>query len=238
MTDAGLARHDLVQVTADSWPAACATRTPPRRLAPQQAAAVNGWAAAGHPVITRRSVPGDPADRLPVGVPLPPSLGKLRVALSVPLTATWQRAPVDLQEAAGSAPGTWSGTIDRLASLGQVLGAQPQVFGALLWQHVTGLQYLQEGSDLDLLWRVSDHSSVFSLLDGLRQIDDKSPVRIDGEVRTPRGDVNWRDLAGAWAVGGTVLVKTGTGAFLTTSAALFAIERQPCWSRHPTLCPS
>ena len=228
MTGTGLARHDLVQITVDGWAVACATRVPGRHLRPQQAAAVSGWAAAGHPVITRRSVAEDTPNRLPVGVPLPPSLGKLRVALSVPLAATWRRAPLDLQEAAPSAPQTWWDTIDSLASLGQLLALRPQVFGALLWQYVTGLPYLHDGSDLDLLWRVSDHSTVFALLDGLRRIDDKSPVRIDGEVRTPTGDVNWRDLAGAWAAGGTVLVKTGSGAFLESAAALFAIGRPRC----------
>ncbi len=222
-------RHDLVQIAVGDWAGACAAWVPGPHLAPEQVAAVTGWAAARRPAITRRPLPGDAPDRLAVGVPLPPSLGKLRVALSVPLEAQWRRCgPLELVDAAISAPEKWRDTITSLRALGRTLGLRPRVFGALLWQHVTGLSYLHAGSDLDLLWVVGTTETVASLLDGLQRIDENSPVRIDGEVRTPGGDVSWRDLAGARTAGGTVLVKTGTKTFLESSAALFAEERTRC----------
>lgn len=223
MTGAGLARHDLVQIGADAWEAACETPGLDRQLTPEQVAMVTGWAAAGRPAISRRPLPGDPPGRLTVGVPLPPSLGKLRVALSVPTTATWlRRTPPELNGVARTAPQPWAATIEALTGLGRLLGLRPRVFGALLWQYETGLQYLHHHSDLDLLWQVSDPGTARSLLDGLRRIDDASPVRIDGEVLTPGGAVNWRELASAWGAGGAVLVKTADGAHLDSCAALFA----------------
>ena len=39
---------------------------------------------------------------------------------------------------------------------GETVGITPRVFGALLWEDVTGLPYLTEQSDLDLLRRGPD----------------------------------------------------------------------------------
>ena len=221
MIGAPLARHDLVDVEAGAWAAACAAWRPRCALTCDQAAAVEGWAAHGRPAIGRRALPGDPAACVGVGVPLPPTLGKLRVALSVPVEAVRGRPSTPLAAARQAAPPAWETTNTSLEALGRTVGITPAVYGALLWQHLTGLPYLHPGSDLDLLWLVGDPGVVAALLSGLTRLDEVSPVRLDGELLTPAGGVNWRELATAWPTGGDVLAKTAATAVLRPATSLF-----------------
>ena len=95
----------------------------------------------------------------------------------------------------------------------------PRVFGALLWEHTTGLPYLTARSDLDLLWSISDERSAALLVEGLRRLDADGPVRLDGELELPDGAaVNWRELANQ---SGEVLVKTMDGVEVRAKTGLF-----------------
>ena len=79
-----------------------------------------------------------------------------------------------------------------LLDLGEAIKIPPRVFGALLWEHTTGLPYLSAQSDLDLLWLTSEELTAHSLVERLRQLDAESPVRLDGELELPDGaGVNW-----------------------------------------------
>jgi phosphoribosyl-dephospho-CoA transferase len=97
------------------------------------------------------------------------------------------------------------------------------VFGALLWQHTTGLPYLSPRSDLDLIWSISDERTALSLVERLLRLDAVSPVRIDGELELPDGaGVNWRELAQSRAdLSDELLVKTMDGVEMRTRSALF-----------------
>jgi len=99
----------------------------------------------------------------------------------------------------------------------------PRVFGALLWEHVTGLPYLTAQSDLDLLWSISNDRTVALVVDGLLRLDASGPVRFDGQLELPDGGaMNWRELALSVAnLGGKVLVKTKDGIAVRTKADLF-----------------
>ena len=228
MIDQPLARHELVDVEAGAWAAACQAWRPCRTLTCDQIAVVGDWVASARPAIGRRSRPGDPPACVGVGVPLPPSLGKLRIALSVPVEAVRRRPAVPLARARDEAPPTWGDTITSLERLGRSAAITPLVYGALLWQHVTGLSYLHPGSDLDVLWPVYDRSVVETLLNGLTRLSATSPVPLDGELVTPVGGVNWRELAGAWPTGGSVLVKTVNTAVLLPSSLLFESADARC----------
>ena len=133
---------------------------------------------------------------MPVGVPLPPSAGKLRVALVLPPHGVLQRARPPLLTAAARAAGPgWRSTIDSLVDLGAASGVEPRAFGSLLWQHRTGLAYLSPHSDLDVLWPMPAGSDVLPLLSGIAAIQRDAPLRIDGEiVFADRTAVNWREL--------------------------------------------
>ena len=64
--------------------------------------------------------------------------------------------PVLLRDAVGAAPAEWQPVVAALLDLGETVGITPRVFGALLWEDVTGLPYLTAQSDLDLLRRGPD----------------------------------------------------------------------------------
>lgn len=189
---------------------------------PQQL--VEGWAERGLPVIVRRGAVDDDESAIAVGLPLPPSLGKLRLGFSIPPRHVAAGvAALSVAEAARSAPVHLRPQLEAAADLGRRLGLRPVVFGALLWQHLTGLAYLQPGSDLDLIWPVARLDVLDELLDGLVALDDAGPARLDGEIVLSTGEgANWRELRSELArPGGTVLVKSMHGAELRCARQLF-----------------
>ncbi len=194
-------RHGLLDVAPVAWAALLAAR-PDLDGVPHLA----GWAEAGWPVILRRRNAGEPAGALPAGLPLPPADGKRRIGLLLPPDGARPRPAVTLPEARAAAPASWQPAIDALLALGAAHGLVPRVFGALLWQHLTGLTYLTASSDLDLLWPTAGPVDR-SLLGGLAAIASAAPMRLDGEVILPDGaGVAWREWHGA-EPGTTVLAK-------------------------------
>ena len=227
---ARLARHDLLLVAREHWPRVAATRSAHPILADAQAALVARWGEAGWPVIVRRAVPDEAPGGVPVGLPLPPSLGKVRVALSVPPGVSWRLVDrVALADVRDAAPIAWREAIDAIVCLGRSLALVPRVFGALLWQSVTGMAYLHAASDLDLLWPVEDAAVLGPLLDGLARIEAAGSVRIDGEVLAAAGGVNWRELAAARRGGAEIVMTKSTDRVgFVPVASLFAGEAVPC----------
>jgi phosphoribosyl-dephospho-CoA transferase len=182
------------------------------------------WALREWPVIVRRRMAGDIAENVPAALPLPPVHGKRRLAFSFSSgAAVIALPPVLLRNAARAAPTAWQRVIAALLDLGEAVGVTPRVFGALLWEHATGLPYLTARSDLDLLWSISDERSAALLVEGLLRLDGEGPVRLDGELELPESAaVNWRELAQSIAnQGGELLVKTMDGVEVRTKAALF-----------------
>jgi phosphoribosyl-dephospho-CoA transferase len=214
-----LRRHDLLRVKPATWQAML-------RCHPGLAdlPLVADWALREWPVIVRRRMAGDLANGVPAAIPLPPSQGKRRLAFSFASgAAVVALPPVLLSDALRAAPAKWQPVAAALLELGEAVGMTPRVFGALLWQHATGLPYLTDRSDLDLLWFISDERTAALLMEGLLRLDADGPVRLDGELELPDGAaVNWRELAQSDAsLGGEVLVKTMDGVELRTRAALF-----------------
>ena len=213
-----LRRHDLLRPGPAAWDAMLQTR-PDLADVPLLA----DWARLGRPVIVRRRLPCDAADDVPAAVPLPPSLGKQRIALGFPPGAGLAALPpVRLRDAAAAAPAAWRPVIASLVTAGEDAGHEPCVFGALLWQHVTGLAYLGTRSDLDLLWHVPDEPVAARLTRTLTRLDTAGPVRLDGELVLPDGaGVNWREFAQAEGTAATVLAKTMDGVDARPKAGLF-----------------
>lgn len=151
------------------------------------------WVAVGYPLIARRPLCDDGAGLVPLGLPLPPSLGKQRLALAVPPEAILSDAPPPLLAATErTAPAAWQPTIDALLAL----DPDTRCFGSLAWAHLTGLPYLSETSDLDLVWQVARADDATELVAALERIGTDSPMRLDGEIVTPTGlAVQWREYA-------------------------------------------
>ncbi len=219
-----LRRHELLGVSEGAWQAVQSGHPVLTSLPAPAGQLVVGWARNGWPVMVRRPLLSDAADTIPAALPLPPEHGKLRLAFSLPKApAPAARAPVLLHDARQAAPGVWQRTIASLIHLGEETGSPPRVFGALLWQRLTGLPYLSSRSDLDLLWVVSDRQTAAVLLPVLRHVEATAPMRLDGEVVLPDGaGVNWRELADAMdRQGGDVLVKTMHGIETRPICSLF-----------------
>jgi phosphoribosyl-dephospho-CoA transferase len=185
---------------------------------------VGDWARRAWPVIVRRRMDGDLVDGVPAALPLPPCYGKRRIGFCFSSSAgVSAMPPVLLRDAASAAPPAWRATLASLLDLGESVSAPPRVFGALLWEHATGLPYLSPQSDLDLIWSVADARSAAGLVAGLRRLDAGSPVRLDGELELPDGGaVNWREFSQvADAASDTMLIKTMDGVEVRNMAALF-----------------
>jgi phosphoribosyl-dephospho-CoA transferase len=205
-------RHTMVNASVAGW-AAVMSRHP--ELAGEPILA--DWARAGRPLVVRRPCCGDADGLIPVGLPLPPNHGKRRIALLLaPRDIIRSAPPPYLADAAPAAPAQWRETIDLLLEL----LPDTRTFGSLAWQLLTGLAYLSDASDLDLLWPLSSARPAASLPLDIARIANRAPMRLDGEIVGSIGGVQWRELTGADQ--DEVLVKGPAGVHSTTRAAFLA----------------
>jgi phosphoribosyl-dephospho-CoA transferase len=197
-------RHDLVYVSPQGWRTMLAAHGD---LA--EDSLVARWSDEGRPTIRRRPTPGEPRG-VAVGLPLPPSAGKRRLSfLLQPDDIISIARPPLLNSASGSAPLAWCPTLDRLGELALRHSVEARVFGSLAWRILTGLDYLTDRSDLDLLLDVRRDTDLDRIAADMAAIETDAPMRLDGELMRDDGAaVNWRELhAGT----GEVLVKSIDG---------------------------
>lgn len=208
---AALRRHDLVYIKPDAWPK-------------QLAGYVLGdfhpdlacWAELDRPTVFRRGIGGDARDCVPLGLPLPPSMGRKRLTLACsPIDVMRTASPLLLREVLPAVPARWRPTIDALLAE----GISWRCYGSLAWQHITGLPYLTNSSDLDLLVCCSSHAQAAQATGLLANISAHAPMRIDAELTSSAGAaVQWRE----WSSGAAeLLAKSNAGATFVTREALF-----------------
>jgi phosphoribosyl-dephospho-CoA transferase len=185
------ARHDLAYLDSAAWATMLAARAD---LAEPM---ISDWADAGRPLVMRRAMAGEVVapGMVPLGLPLPPSLGKRRITVQAPFAAISKVLPPPLLTTASAvAPPAWRPALAAIDRLAEGHGFAARVFGSLAWQHVTGLDYLSAISDLDLLLPLPA-DGLDTLLAGLAAIETEAPMRLDGElVRADGAAVNWREL--------------------------------------------
>lgn len=205
-------RHRLIYLDPARWNAVLAAY-PALRDMP----VVVEWVAAGHPLIARRPVCDDAAGLVPLGLPLPPSFGKQRLAVAAPADAIVSDAPLPLlADAARNAPAAWQGTIAALVAV----DPETRCFGGLAWAYLTGLPYLSEASDMDVVWTVANADDAARLVAALERIDTEAPMRLDGEIVTPAGlAVQWREFA---SDAPEMLAKAADGNRMIARAEMFA----------------
>ena len=217
MVPDGLKRHDLVQIEPAKWAEILGER-PDLIGVPH----LPDWAAHGRPLIVRRYGPAEPRGLVPLGLPLPPADGKRRIGFAIPAGILNPFAAPVLGEARAAAPVAWGPTLDALLTLGARHGLVPRPFGGLLWQTVTGLDYLTASSDLDLLWPLPAAALPPGFLDDLARIAADAPMRLDGEVILPGGvGIQWRELHEAGQTT-EILAKSIDRLEMRTVPALFA----------------
>jgi phosphoribosyl-dephospho-CoA transferase len=199
-----LHRHDLVYLSSAAWRSLL-----DRRDDLSAEPLLVDWVDRGWPLVARRPAPDETAG-LALGLPLPPSAGRRRVAVVMRSeNIVGHKSPLRLREVIAAAPEAWKPTLVRIEELAARHGVEARVFGSLGWRSLTGLDYLTAQSDLDLLLTLPGNGSCARLAADLGQIESAAPVRLDGEFVRPDGAaVNWRELhAGARQV----LVKAMAG---------------------------
>jgi phosphoribosyl-dephospho-CoA transferase len=189
-TERPAGRHDLVFVSPQGWRAMLAARAD---LAANPLVA--RWPREGWPAIRRRARPEEP-DGIALGVPLPPSAGKRRLSFLVQDDdiAGIARPPL-LRAVCESAPLAWQSALDRLDEAAARHALEARVYGSLAWGTLTGLDYVTDRSDLDLLLQIDRTTDLDRLTAAIAAIEAVAPMRIDGElVREDGAAVNWREF--------------------------------------------
>lgn len=205
-------RHDFVFVTPSGWRALLQARVD---LASEPLVA--SWAEERWPLVTRRAMPGELCG-VPLGLPLPPSAGKRRLALTMRRADVAARyRPPPLRLVVRAAPSEWQPTLAALDELAAAHAVDLRIFGSLAWQVLTRLGYLTEESDLDFLLEVPGQTDLARLTACLAAIEAQAPMRLDGElVRGDGAAVNWREFHDGSR---EVLVKTVRGVGLIERSA-------------------
>jgi phosphoribosyl-dephospho-CoA transferase len=183
-------RHDLVFVRPEGWRTMLATCGD---LAAEPL--LTCWSDRGWPTIRRRAMPGE-ASGVTLALPLPPSAGKKRLSFFVEFSDIVSvTRPPSLNDARTSAPRAWWPTLDRLDELVLRHSVEARVFGSLAWRALTGLDYLTDRSDLDLLFDVGLETDLDRVVADVAAIEADAPMRIDGELMREDGAaVNWREF--------------------------------------------
>ncbi|MBO9768987.1 MULTISPECIES: malonate decarboxylase holo-[acyl-carrier-protein] synthase [Xanthomonas] len=207
-------RHALVWLREDAqWQA----------LTPGAQPRLQQWFAAGLPAVVARGDGSQAPDTVRLGVPLPPSEGKQRLALHAHATEIARcTAPLALDAVMPHAPVALQPALQALLAHAQVHALHPRVFGSFAWQALTGLTYVHAQSDLDLLWPIHTPEHAHVVVTLLQRWEQHHGLRADGELLLP-GDhaVNWREYAGNAQ---QVLVKSNQDCRLLPRAALFPVR--------------
>ncbi|MDV2453181.1 malonate decarboxylase holo-[acyl-carrier-protein] synthase [Xanthomonas hortorum] len=209
-------RHALVWLHPDArWQA----------LTPGAQPRLQQWFAAGLPAVVARGDGSEVPGTLRLGVPLPPSEGKQRLALTAHVAdIARSTAPLLLDAVIAHAPTDMQPALQALLKQTHANALQPRVFGSFAWQALTGLAYVHAQSDLDLLWYVDTPEQAQSVVTLLQRWEQRHGLRADGELLLADDDtaVNWREYAGSAQ---QVLVKSNQGCRMASRTALF-----PVWS--------
>jgi phosphoribosyl-dephospho-CoA transferase len=182
--------------------------------------AVARWLAAGWPAVAARRAGGTEAGVTCLGIPLPPSLGRARIALKAPARAVAsRRPPLRLAEVIASAPAARRGALEALDAEAHGLGIVLRVHGSLAWQHLTGEPYVTASSDLDLLLDAGSRWQLGAALRMLQLWELRTRMVADAEIQFPAGGVAWRELASGAE---RVLVKQEAGVALLARGEVMA----------------
>lgn len=173
-------------------------------------ACLQHWATHGLPLVVTRQPEAEGGALLDVALGLcaPNRWQRRRLALRLPLSELLylDEFPA-LERVAAQLPAADRAAARRLAQTLQTLGCTARVYGSHGWQHLTGLDHLRPGSDLDVWLAVSDAEQADDAAAALAGFS--ASARLDGELVFP-GDtaVAWREWQ-AWREGRTraLLVK-------------------------------
>lgn len=198
MAESAPARHDLVWLAADAPAHARALPGFGAQLS-DSSARLAEWTAAGRPLVLARQPRELPPGRTLLGLPLPPSAGKHRIAYDIATSRIARRAPPPpLRAITALLPAEWQTTLQALNDHADITATNPRAFGSAAMHAVTGIACLGEDSDLDLLLTPASRAAAERALDALGALVARgSCPRLDGEMVDRQGRAaSWRELLG------------------------------------------
>jgi phosphoribosyl-dephospho-CoA transferase len=154
------------------------------------------WAENDWPLIVRRQDAEMPMDMVALGLPLPPDLAsgkKGRISFSAHRTEIMRSEPaIDVHEVRSALPVRWHHAHADLCRQFNAAQLELRVYGSLAMQASTGLPYLGEQSDIDLLFSPRNHRE---LKQGLALLADYAQrLPLDGEIVFPsERAVAWKE---------------------------------------------
>ena len=170
-----------------------------------QADQARSWVKQGFPLVVARQsdTHTKESNQIILGFTLPSAPTRTRVLLHANVSAIIRYSrPLLLQDAMEGAPEHWRDGLEKLYTIFEKTGTLARVYGSFSSQIFTGMSYLDEASDLDLLLECRKETRLRELLTELESFPLSLP-RIDGEILVPSGwAVAWRELA--------VALRTGT----------------------------
>lgn len=148
-------------------------------------------------MVARQSCGDVVSDNIAVGLALPPSQGKRRIALAVSAQDIARYSlPLLLADALHHAPAAWRPALAELDRGGKDIHIELRVFGSLAWQALSGLPYLTPQSDIDLLWHPLSNGQLQHGIALLQRWERTTGLRADGEVLFGGSSaVSWREWA-------------------------------------------
>ena len=183
------------------------------------------WAEHRLPLVIARQTIGDDADdTIAMGLAAPRRWGRRRISLRVPRNDIlyfdeFPRADEMPAPSPAAARVAWNSLCAQLSAC----GVTARVYGSHGWRHVSGLDHVRNGSDIDLWIAVSDPQQADTVAAVLASFA-SGPLRLDGEL-VFAGDaaVAWCEWR-RWRAGDAkaLLVKTISGA---------SLERTLTWCR-------
>jgi phosphoribosyl-dephospho-CoA transferase len=188
-------RHDLAWLAPG---AAAVARFTGSSTTPEHTARalLDDWIGRGHPLIITRQPPD--AEAVALGLALPRSRGKARLAVLVPWCCVREaRRPPELAAARERLPAAWQPKLRALLASREVVATAPRLYGSAAMEVVTGEPCLGPTSDLDLLLAPPTWAAALTVATTMATIDQSvAGPRLDGEIRNRDGvAIAWRELA-------------------------------------------
>ncbi|AMP89002.1 malonate decarboxylase holo-[acyl-carrier-protein] synthase [Legionella pneumophila] len=183
---------------------------------PEQIDLLQYWLKCDYPLIVTRQSENIPCGQIQLAIPyfIPARTQKLRASYVV--DDSWvisTKALPSLQEI--------------FPSLELDTSSKIQVYGSYCWQHLTGEQYVQPSSDLDLLISY-DNQTLLNLSALQKHLQKTLNIDcIDGEIRFPAlGECSWAEL---------LQIQSSDSILFKTTKKVILVKRESLYANFPTL---
>lgn len=216
----GFRRHDLVWLDpATDMTEFCDSA--------EHADIASNWIQQNWPLVVARQADESArlSGQLQLGITLPSAPARTRVSLRVHRAAliSYSR-PLLLKDAIAYAPQAWREHLTKVSEICTSHAVVARVYGSLSTQAFTSQNYLDESSDVDVLFECNKDTQLHQLFDDLEALAEQAP-HLDGEILAASGwAVAWRELATAMQTNtpAKLLAKSYSETRLLTLEQLFA----------------